>query len=188
MDELLEYKNELYGLANIGADANDIFPEESFFENISDLLSGAGVLDNVEYCPYRNTTRGMRIDGYSWNALEKTLCGIIVNFTNEPDVVETLVSSEIKNIGKRVTKFFESVDDERFIDTLEITDPGRIAADFISTHLEDAIKFRVVIFTDEILSSRVRKLSIDKINGLNTSIEVWDLRRLNDLERSGHEN
>ena len=79
MDELLEYKNELFNIASIDADANEIFPEESFFEYVSELLGSAGILENVEYCPYRNSNRGIRIDGYSWNPLEKTISGIIVN-------------------------------------------------------------------------------------------------------------
>ncbi len=184
MDDLTEYKNELYNQANISADANDLFPEESFFERVSEMLSGVGILDDVEYCPYRNTHKGMKIDGYSWNALEKTICGIVVNFTNEQDIIETLTNSEIKLLGKRVTKFFENVNSQKFINSLEVTDPGRIAANYISDFLEDALKFRVVVFTDQILSSRVKSLSIDSINGLDTSIEIWDLMRLRDLELS----
>ena len=187
MDELTEYKNELYNQANISADANGIFPEESFFEIVSEMVSGAGILDNIEYCPYRNSNKGMRIDGYSWNALEKTICGIVVNFTNEPDVIETLTGTEIKLIGKRVTKFFENVDSDSFIKSLEVTDPGRIAANYISSFVEDAIKFRVVIFTDQVLSSSVKTLSLGNIKGLNTTLEIWDLNRLKDLDRSGRD-
>ena len=133
MDDLLEYKNELFNIATIDADVNEIFPEESFFEYVSDLLSDAGILDNVEYCPYRNSSRGMRIDGYSWNPLEKTICGIIVNFTNESDVIEIITNTQINDIGKKVTRFFNRVDNHSFIDSLEVTDPGRIAASYISS-------------------------------------------------------
>jgi len=184
MDELLEYKNELFSTASIYADANEVFPEESFFEYVSELLGSAGILENVEYCPYRNSNRGIRIDGYSWNPLEKTISGLIVNFTNESDVINTLTNSQINDIGKRVTRFFDRVRDEKFIDSLEVTDPGRIAAADIEEHLNDAIKFRVVIFTDQVLSSRVKKLAIENILDRDTSIEVWDLERLRALEAS----
>lgn len=39
MDDILEYKNELYSISNIDADKNSIFPEESFFEHVSRCLS-----------------------------------------------------------------------------------------------------------------------------------------------------
>jgi hypothetical protein len=187
MDELLEYKTEIFNSISIDSDSNEVFPEESYFEYVSDLLSSAGIMDNVEYCPYRNTRKGIRIDGYSWNALEKTICGIVVNFTNEHNVVETLTNTEIGDIGKRVTRFFESVGNETFIESLEVTDPGRIAASEIELHLEDAIKFRVAIFTDQVLSTRVKKIHIEDILGKNTSIEIWDLERLRGLDKSDSE-
>jgi len=185
MDELLEYKNEIYYSANSDADKNELFPEESFFEYVSEMLSEAGVLDNIEYCPYRNTNRGLRLDGYSWNALEKTISGIIVNFTNELDTLETLTNTEINSIGRRVSKFFEKTQDKSFIDSLEVTDPGRIAASDISDYLSDALKIRVVLFTDQVLSNRVKKISIDNILDKQTSMEIWGIERLWELERSG---
>jgi hypothetical protein len=184
MDDLLAYKNELYSISNNDADKNEIFPEESFFEHVSELLSEAGILDDVQYCPYRNTRKGMRLDGYSWNALEKTICGIVVNFTNEVDLIDTLTNTQIKDISRRVTKFFEGSVDKTFINNLEVTDPGKIAADEISHYLEDAIKIRVVIFTDQQLSTRVKKLNIEEILDKDTSIEIWDIERLKELSQS----
>lgn len=187
MDELRDYKAELFSAISVDADTNEIFPEESYFVYVSDMLSNAGILDNVEYCPFRNTRKGMRIDGYSWNALEKTLCCIIVNFTNDPEAIETLTNTEIKEIGKRAGRFIENADNETFVESLEVTDPGRIAASEISVHLPEALKFRVVIFTDQMLSARVKKLSIEDIRERPTSIEVWDLERLQGLENSDSE-
>lgn len=187
MDDLLDYKREVFERISFYADADEVFPEESYFEYVSDLLSSAGILDNVEYCPYRNTRKGIRIDGFSWNELERTLCGIVVNFTNEADVIETLTRTEIGDVGKRVTRFFENVDNESFIESLEVTDPGRIAATEIERRLPNALKFRVVIFTDQVLSARVKRLEIDEILGRNTSIEIWDIERLRDLENSDAE-
>lgn len=187
MDELTEYRSELFNSISIDAEANEVFPEESFFDYVSEQLASSGILDNVEYCPYKNTSRGIRIDGYSWNPLEKTICGIIVVFTNEIDEIGTLTNTQINDIGKRVTRFFERVEDASFVDSLEVTDPGRIAASYISNILDDTLKFRVVIFTDQVLSARVKKVSIGNILEKNTSIEIWDLERLKDLENSGKE-
>lgn len=185
MGDLLEYKSDLYHRANFGADASDIFPEESFFEIVSEMLSEIGLLDNVVYCPYRNTKRGMRIDGYSWNDLEKTLCALIVNFTNEPDIVETLTQKEIRESSKRVNRFIEKITDNSFIDSMEVTDPGRVAAIEIRDHLDEAIKFRLVFLTDQQLSTRVKKIESDKIFDIVTSVEIWDIERLRDLDSSG---
>ena len=186
MDDLLEYKKEIYNAISIDSNANEIFPEESYFTYVSDILSDAGILDNVEYSPFRRTKTGIRIDGYSWNALEKTICGIVVDFSSEPDVIETLTNTQIGDIGKRVTRFFEGIGSKAF-DKLEVTDPGRTVASDLEPYLEDALKFRVVLFTDQVLSTRVKKLSIEDILGKNTSIEIWDLERLKHLEASDSE-
>jgi hypothetical protein len=187
MDDLLEYKNELFGTISIDSDSNDTFPEESFFEYVSDLIADAGILDNVEYCPYRNTRKGIRIDGYSWNPLEGTICGIVVDFTNDPEVLETLTNAQIADIGKKVTRFFQGIRSSSFIDSLEVTDPGRIAASEIDQYLDIALKFRVIILTDKVLSTRIKSLSIPDILGKNTAIEIWDLERVKSLEKSDSE-
>jgi len=185
MDDLTEYKNDLFDTTSLFSEDNAVFPEESFFEYVSDLLGNTGILDNVEYCPYRNTNRGIKIDGYSWNPLEKTISGIVINFTNEKDVINTLINSEIKDIGKRVTRFFESIHDPKFINSLEVTDPGRVAAEEILNYFPETIKFRIVLITDQLLSTRVKKVEIEKILDKDTSIEIWDLERLRALDQSG---
>jgi len=184
MDELLEFKKSLFENISIGSEANEIFPEESFFEYANNLLSEVGILDNVEYCPYRNTNRGIKIDGYSWNPLEKTISGIVINYSNELDALETLTNTDMKEIGKRVTRFFEAINNSGFISSLEVTDPGRVAAEEIKQFIPEAIKIRIVIITDLVLSARVKKINIENILDIDTSIEVWDLERLKALDQS----
>lgn len=187
MDKLLRYRSSIFETAPVDTDGSKIFPEESFFLYVSDMLANAGILDDVEYCPHRDSKKGTHIDGYSWNPLEKTICGIIVNFTNSPDEIETITNTQIADIGKRMTRFFERAGNDTFIDSLDIADRGRIAASEISKHIEDAVRFRVVILTDNILSSRIKKVSIENILGKETSIEIWDLERIQGLDETGSE-
>jgi hypothetical protein len=185
MANLLDYKSELYHRSSFGADASDIFPEESFFEIVSEMLSEIGHLDNVVYCPYRNTNKGMRIDGYSWNNLEKTLCAVVVNFTNDPSTIDTLTQAQIRDGSKRVSRFLERINDDLFIASMEVTDPGRAAALEMRDYLDEVLKFRIVFLTDQQLSTRVKKIESEKILNIDTSVEIWDLERLKDLDSSG---
>jgi phosphosulfolactate phosphohydrolase-like enzyme len=107
MDKLLEYRDSIFETVPVDSNGNIAYPEESFFLYVSGLLSNSGILDDVEYCAHRDTSKGTRIDGYSWNSLEKTICGIIVNFKNTADEVETITNTQIIEIGKRMTRFFE---------------------------------------------------------------------------------
>ena len=184
MDELLEYHQELFDQCSIGAEANATFPQEGFFEYAHEMLGDAGVLDNIEYCPYVNSRLGIKIDGYSWNELEKVINIICIDYTNERDLVESLTNETIKKAGERVTRFIEKIGDQKFYGTLASTDPGRDALDLIAEFINSAIKFRVVLMTDKTLSTRVKKIEMAAILELPTSLEIWDLDRLKLLDRS----
>jgi len=184
MGELLEYHQELFDLCSIGAEANATFPQEGFFDYTHEMLGQAGILDNIEYCPYVNSRRGMKIDGYSWNELEKAINIICVDYTNDRDVVESLNNETIKKMGERVARFIERIGDQKFYDQLATTDPGRAAIDLISEFMDSAIKFRVVLMTDKTMSAWVKKIEMAEILGMPTSLEIWDLDRLRLLDKS----
>ena len=184
MDELLEYHQELYDLCSIGAEANATFPQEGFFEYVHAMLGDAGVLDNIEYCPYVNSRLGIKIDGYSWNELEKVINIICLDYTNERDVVQLLKNETIRKAGERVTRFIAKIGDQNFYDNLATTDPGRAAIDLIAEFIDSAIKFRVILMTDKTLSTRVKKIEMAAISERPTSLEIWDLDRLKLLDGS----
>jgi hypothetical protein len=183
----LEFKKRIVLDAKRVAETNLTFPEEAFFDYVTELLSSSGYLDNIEECPYRNTKKGLRIDGYSWNELERTFTGIITDFDGDELELSTLTNTQIQDTGKKVVRYFTQSTNPKFFNGLEVTDPGRICADYLNSYLDDIIKFRVVIASDKILSTRVKKLQIDNILNKETTIEVWDLERLRDLELSGEE-
>ena len=184
MNDLLEYHRELFDLCAIGAEANDAFPQESFFEYVTELLSDAGILDNIVYCPFVNSRAGIKIDGYSWNSLEKVVTIICLDFTNDREELGTINRETIAKAGQRARKFVERVGDKRFYESLAVTDEGRIAFDEVEEVLEDVIKFRVVLLSDKMLSTRVKKIEIEDILDCPTSLELWDIERLKLLDQS----
>ena len=111
MDDLIEYHQEIFDHCSIGAEANSTFAQEGFFEYGNEMLGEAGQLDNIEYCPYLNSRLNIKIDGYSWNELEKSINIIYIDYTNERDVIKTLTSEDIKKSGKKVTRFIEKIGD-----------------------------------------------------------------------------
>lgn len=184
MHDLQTYHREIFDLCSIGAEANSTFPQEGFFEYVYEMLGEAGVLDNIEYCPYINSRLGIKIDGYSWNELEKVINIICLDYTNERDEIQLLNNESIKKAGKGVTNFIEKIGDDKFYENLATTDPGREALDLISEFIDSAIKFRIVLITDKTLSTRVKKIEMAPIIGLPTVLEIWDLDRLKLLDSS----
>ncbi|MCE0557313.1 AIPR family protein [Motilimonas sp. E26] len=186
MEPLLQFKNELINGVKLSAEKNLCFDEEKFFELISESISEAGILDNIEYHPYRNSNKYMKIDGYSWNPLEKTLSGIITDFEDSEDI-QTITKTDLIKLGKNVSRFLEKIDDVSFLDALEES-TDKVIADSMSFYLPNVLKFRVVVLSTRKLSDRVKKVAIEPIREKSTSIEIWDLERLKTLSESGTEN
>ncbi|MCU8058824.1 AIPR family protein [Shewanella sp. SM34] len=186
MEPLLQFKSELINGVKLSAEKELCFEEEKFFELISESISEAGILDNIEYHPYRNSNKYMKIDGYSWNQLERTLSGIITDYEDSEDI-QIITKMDLVKLGKNVSRFLEKIDDESFLDSLEES-TDRVIANSMSFYLPNALKFRVVVLSTRKLSDRVKKVAIEPIREKPTSIEIWDLDRLKTLSESGTEN
>lgn len=198
--DLLEYKSELINTINIGATETQSYSEVAFLDSICEILSDAGIYENIEQQSYRNKSKGMKIDGFSYNSIEGVLSGIVVKYSNDASDLTTISKSEIETLGKQAAKFIENVDNEKFISSLALTDPGKQLAESITElfnyvdpktkEKNKFIKFRIVIITDCILSDRVKdlkKVALMDIRGTQSAFEMWDLKRIQSLESSGNE-
>ena len=186
MEQLLQFKRELLNGIKLSAEKDLCFEEEKFFELISESISEAGILDNIEYQPYRNSNRYMKIDGFSWNPLEKTLSGIVTDYEDDEELL-TITKSDLVKLGKSVSRFLEKIDDENFLGSLEES-TDRVIANSMGYYLPEVLKFRVVVLSTRKLSDRVKKIAIEEIRNKPTLIEVWDIDRLKTLYESGTEN
>lgn len=185
--ELLNFKKELHLDIEIGAQYNEVFSEESFFEIATDQLSEVGVLDDVEVCFYRDSQRGIRLDGYSWNDLESTLCLIVTHFSGDSESLESLSKSEVLRIANRPKRFLEGLQNPDFVAGMDPSTEAHACAKFISKLGDSILKFRVVVVTDYGLSDRIKSISLDPVLDTATSVEIWDLNRFHALALSDSE-
>ena len=177
-----EFRSELLNRLKLTALDNDGFEEELFFEEVSELLQNAGILDNIEYAPYRNSNKGMRLDGYSWNELEKTISIIIVHYSGD-ETTPILNQNEISKVSNRVSRFVEKLDNKDFLIDLEVSS-DRLVADQLISYLEGAHKIRIVIYSDHELSNRVNKIPSKSILGKPATIELWAIDRIESLSKA----
>jgi len=198
--ELQEYKKDLLNLVRISADVSGDFSESKFFDDMSELLCEAGVYDDIQKDAYINSRKGIRIDGWNWNKTERILSAVITKFSNDEDLV-TISKSEIEKLGKQASKFISCINDSKFKDSLDPSDPALELAEEMSSYLSDhgidgdqsfrpaAHKFRVIVLTDHLLSERVNllKLKIENIHNKEAFFEIWDLKRIRNLTLSGTE-
>lgn len=186
--QLQDFLTELLNSLKIDAEISSSFQEHNFIEYASELLSDAGIYDNIESNHFKDVNRGIRIDGFNWNPLERILSGIIVNFSGDP-TLGSISKTDIEKLGKRTSKFIKNINNKDFQDSLAATSPARDLIDSMSNYLNDVNKYRVIIITDLVMSTRVKlnKLKIDDINGKEAFFEIWDLERIYNLATAGSE-
>ena len=185
MNDYVDYKKEFLNRIRAGLEANSISTEDNFFEDVSELLMDRGLYDDIEPKQYRNTNKGIFIHGYSWNDVEKILSGVIVKFSNNEEIV-TISQSEIEKLGKQCSKFISNIDNEKFFDSLAVTDPGRELVETMRIYKNQAIKYRVIVLTDYLMSDRVKRnqIKIDNIFDKKTTIEICDLERIKNIDQT----
>jgi hypothetical protein len=187
MSDLLVFKKELHQDVALDSAIGELYPEESFFDLTGVVLSEAGIVDDVGYWPYRDTQKGIKLDGYAWNALERVFCGIIVDWSDEPNELTYIPKKDIDTLGKRVSRYLEQAPTRKFRDSLDVSSPGLIPADKLVNVKDEILKYRVIVITDNIIGDRVKNINIQPIDEKKTSIEIWDLERLMKLSLSSHE-
>jgi hypothetical protein len=182
--ELIEYKRELHLDIDITSELEQVFSETAFFSIVTEQLQDASVLDDVQDIFFLDTAKGRRIDGYSWNPLEGTVCGIITLLSPDQDRHERLIQSEALKLAERVRRFFEAAALPKFLTQCDPSHDAHSLATFLQDRADEILKFRIVILTDYVLSDRVKSIAIDPISDTKTSVEMWDLNRLYSLVQS----
>ncbi|MGQ4277610.1 AIPR family protein [Pseudidiomarina sp. E22-M8] len=185
MDKPMDFRDEFINKIRLASLDGHNFEEEEFFSEVSELLEGAGILDNIEYSPYRNSTRGMRVDGYAWNELEKTLNVIVSKYSGD-ESVPTLTQTELEKLAGRVGRFIENLGSDSFLESLEVSS-DREVADQLLKFLPDTHKIRLVIYSDYLLSNRVKKIKNEPILDKPTTVEVWAIDRIESLSQADGE-
>ena len=188
MTELIEYHQQLLDQSNISAEANGSLPAFEFYSFATSLLADEGIIDDISEggsFHHYNPNYGTKLDGWGWNELEKTLYGIAVKFNEDPKEIKSINKSDLEKIGKRVAKLFNSIDNENFRSSIGYDDAARL--DEIREHFEQAIKFRIVILTNQQTTTRMKNtgFSIENILDKKTRIEVWDIEKIMSLDLGG---
>ena len=133
-------------------------------------------MDNVDHTLFKDSAKGIRVDGYSWNELERTLCLIIVHLSSDASELDKLNQTEINAIAQRPRRFVETSREQRFMDRLDPSTGGYVLASFINSIDEEIVKFRFVVITDYVLSDRVKFISVDNLENRSAQGSLGLLR------------
>ena len=183
--EIEEFRNEQKNEVEIRSLTSNQFTEEEFLLNACDILSEAGMSGDCTPAFFNNPNLGIRVDGHSFSEIDGTLSVFIVECRQE-EWINPMPESEVMKFISRASRFIEKSLDEQFRNSLEETDSGFEACEFINetTQFEKFSKIRIIFITDGLFSKRVREIKRDPIANNRVVCEAWDLTRLLELKDS----
>jgi hypothetical protein len=196
MNELEEYFNQwMMSIQNL-AEANLTFSEAIFFDDCMKVLIEDGHSYEFEedaegfsnggyrYTPFKR--QGLRVDGYEY-LKDRSLLTLYVCEYAQDETIQSLNQSTIDQLFKNTKKFFEKSLGYIFVESLEETDDGYETADFILVNQKEIEQVKVVLVTNKQLSARIKNIETDEDDffaGIPTSLDIWDIRRFYDNERT----
>jgi len=197
MEEIEEYFQELMFSLSNRSSAKEQALEELFFEDaLKELIvdghsfessaeDGEGT-DGYKYTPFKS--RGLRIDGYEYIQDREIINLYVCDFSNESSL-QTITQTQVNQLLSNAKNFFEKSLNDSFISQLEEESEANAleVARFIYDFEEKIQQVNFVLITNSILSKSIKSLLIDsedQFAKLPTYIEVWDIRRFYDNERT----
>lgn len=126
----------------------------------------------------------IKVEGFRYDDDDQTLVlttSIFDFFKRE----KRLTSTELINFANRVRTFFKLIKEEKedkIIDSLNIdfSTPEYDAIDQIKNSSIE--RLNILVFTDYVLGDRIKLMSVEPVQDIPVSIELWDLKRLFEIE------
>ncbi|MEO8617074.1 MAG: AIPR family protein [Luteolibacter sp.] len=179
-DYFQEFTQEL--VAQAGADEN--FTRSSFIEHMCSSLEDEGFMTGYAQTDYKNTTKGLGVDAWSYDN-ELACLTLILGDYRDSGSLETLTKTDIEKAFKRLVKFVESSLTKGFAESLDEAMPATELAWMIRKSRNEIARISLVLVSNATLSTKVAALPKDQAGDFTTSYEVWDLGRIHRANTSG---
>ncbi len=190
--DLQSYYTDLMNELDHSSTTQGNYKELLFIEKILPYIEEQGVVDDLElYHFYKPGSRYGRIDGLGFNGdfndldLDQLELVILINDFVHDDNIKSLTNSRIEQLKKAGINFFNSALKKDFIESLEESSDGYRAAQEIFQKYKRIESIKLIILTNAQISSRVAdKKEIDEEVDIPLKLDIWDIKRIYDLESS----
>lgn len=190
--DLQSYYTDLMNELDHSSTTQGNYKELLFIEKILPYIEEQGVVDELDlYHFYKPGSRYGRIDGLGFKGdfndtdLDQLELIILINDFVHDDNIKSLTNSRIEQLKKAGINFFNSALKKDFIESLEESSDGYIAAKEIFQKYKRIESIKLIILTNAQISSRVAdKKEIDEDVDIPLTIDIWDIKRIYDLENS----
>lgn len=174
-----EYKQELDQIIKASVYGSGMSTKAAFLDTVSELLVESELdseFQNVEYEGVGYRQHRLQLDGYIYNDLDNSMSLALVDYRYDDSII---TATEIETIVKRARYFLEDID--YILKYAEESSPGYGLALDISQNVFDIRKYKIYLFSNNQMSSRIKTLEGNQINSIPIEYHVWDITRLYEL-------
>lgn len=192
LTDLQGYYVDLMNELDHQASSQGNYKELLFIEKVLPYIEEQGVVDDLElYHFYKPGSRYGRLDGLGFKGdfndpdLDQLELVLLINDFVHDDSIKSLTNSRIEQLKKAGINFFNSALKTSFIESLEESSDGYRAAKEIFQKYKRIESIKLIILTNAQISSRVAdKKEVDEDVDIPLTIDIWDIKRIYDLESS----
>lgn len=179
-----EYYEDFINKIMLGADTNLTFTQSQFFDTCINFLVEDGIIgDEYTYTEYISADKMQRVDGYYFEENRNILNLIVVDFENTR-TIESINKGDMASSFKKAERFFKKSLKKDFYTSLEETNEGYGLAKFIYSNLLEISEVNIILLTNKILKTTIKKLETNEIDEIGVTYDIWDIERFFKAELS----
>lgn len=184
--DINEFRTEKLEEIHLNASMNGTTPREEFLALYSSALIDAEELEDFEQLAFEGVgLRGRRIqlDGYYYSELEDCLSFAVCAFQDSVEI-QSITATDAEVWFRRVQAFVEEARSGFIQKNAEESSPGYGLAIDVQMRYRNVSRFKFYVLTDMLMSSRIKEISGNEIDGIPTEYHIWDIARWQALEES----
>jgi len=188
--DLNDYRKELIdaALQRISGIETPERVNECLLYEFVDRLTQAEEFSDIIPCHFSGTgSRGrrMRVDGYQLDEADDSIRLVICDFSAEEESPDSLTRTRAEASFRQVEAFIDDSSCGRIWSESGIGefDAAELAS-MIESRGSNVSRYRIYLFTDSLMSGRIKELPEGKVGDVPAEYHIWDVSRLAAVSQS----
>jgi hypothetical protein len=180
-----DFRNELLNTVEIRADVENDLTASAFVAEMADRMSTAEEIENLVPIHFRGLSgrRSSGVDGHDLGDSDDSIALAITHLDGSTHG-GTLGSTEVKRLFGLLEAYLADAVNGTFPVDREPSEPAVQLAQDIRSRGRSITRFRLYLFTDLSLGSRVVSLPSTSVGEIPVDFHIWDVHRLAALATS----
>ena len=121
--------------------------------------------------------RKLRVDGYAYDELDKAMSLIIADY-DASDNDRTLNKTQASQLQNRLIYFIDDALNTQLYRNIEMSRSCSDLVDLLRMKRKEIRKYQLLIFTTAGISTTIKILETDSIDGIPSECQIWNIERL----------